>query len=77
MGYDFVRWHRTGRWLTDGERLLIWEYPRAAPDGDQVDLIEVMEIADGRARGGKFICPPGVQAVGCQDQRRREHNGVR
>ena len=36
-----------GRWLTDGERLLVWEYPRQAPDGDQVDLVEVMEIADG------------------------------
>jgi len=44
---DFVRWHRTGRWLMDGERLLVWEYPRAAPDGDQVDLVEVMEVADG------------------------------
>src|SRR5215469_18745540 len=21
-----VRWHRTGRWLTDGERLLVWEF---------------------------------------------------
>jgi steroid Delta-isomerase len=42
-----VRWHRTGKWLTDGERLLVWEYPRAAPDGDQVDLVEVMEIAGG------------------------------
>jgi steroid Delta-isomerase len=42
-----VRWHRTGKWLTDGERVLIWEYPRQAPDGDQVDLVEVMEIADG------------------------------
>jgi len=42
-----VRWHRRGKWLTDGERLLIWEYPRQAPDGDQVDLVEVMEIADG------------------------------
>ena len=27
---DFVRWHRSGRWLTDGERLLVWEYPRGA-----------------------------------------------
>lgn len=44
---DLVRWYRTGRWLTDGERLLVWEYPRAAPDGDQVDLVEVMEVADG------------------------------
>ena len=43
-----VRWHRTDKWLTDGERLLIWEYPRQAPDGDQVvEIVEVMEIADG------------------------------
>ncbi len=42
-----VRWHRSGKWLTDGERLLVWEYPRQAPDGDQVDIVEVMEIADG------------------------------
>ena len=42
-----VRWHRTGKWLTDGERLLVWEYPRRAPDGDQVEIVEVMEIADG------------------------------
>ncbi len=44
---ELVRWYRTGTWHTDGERLLIWEYPRAAPDGDQVDIIEVMEIGDG------------------------------
>lgn len=44
---DLVRWHRSGRYLTDGEQLLIWEYPRAAPDGDQVDIVEVMDIADG------------------------------
>ncbi|MGB6747013.1 MAG: nuclear transport factor 2 family protein [Xanthobacteraceae bacterium] len=42
-----VRWHRTGKWLADGERMLVWEYPRATPDGDQVDILEVMEIADG------------------------------
>ncbi len=44
---DLVRWYRTGEWLTDGKRQLIWEYPRQAPDGDQVDLVEVMQIADG------------------------------
>jgi steroid delta-isomerase len=44
---DLVRWYRTGTWLTDGRRLMIWEYPRAAPDGDQVDLVEVMEIDGG------------------------------
>ena len=39
---DLVRWYRTGEWLTDGRRLLIWEYPRETPEGDQVDLVEVM-----------------------------------
>lgn len=47
---QLVRWHRSGRFLTDGERLLVWEYPRATPDGDQVDLVEVMEIAGGLIR---------------------------
>ena len=32
--------------FTDG-RVLTWEYPRATPDGDQMDLVEVMEIEDG------------------------------
>lgn len=40
---------RTG-YLT-GERagttLLTWEYPRVSPDGEQMDLLEVMEIRDG------------------------------
>ncbi len=42
-----VRWHRTGKWLTEGERTLVWEYPRETADGDQVDILEVMEIAHG------------------------------
>jgi hypothetical protein len=28
----------------EGCRLLIWEYPRQTPDGDQLDLVEFMEI---------------------------------
>jgi hypothetical protein len=36
---------RTG-YLTDGTRLT-WEYPRQSPDGDQMDLVEMMEIRDG------------------------------
>lgn len=32
--------------LTDGNQLM-WEYPRAAPDGEQMDFVEVMEIRDG------------------------------
>jgi ketosteroid isomerase-like protein len=32
--------------LTDGSRV-VWEYPRESPDGDQMDIVEVMEIRDG------------------------------
>jgi hypothetical protein len=32
--------------FTDG-RVLTWEYPRATPDGEQMDLVEVMEIENG------------------------------
>jgi hypothetical protein len=32
--------------LTDGN-LVTWEYPRRSPDGDQMDIVEVMEIQDG------------------------------
>ena len=39
------RYHRKG-YLTDG-RVLFWEYPRETPEGEQTDLVEVMEIADG------------------------------
>jgi ketosteroid isomerase-like protein len=35
--------------LTDGSRLT-WEYPRSAPDGEQMDIVEVMEVEDGRIR---------------------------
>jgi PAS domain-containing protein len=36
---------RTGM-LTDGTHLT-WEYPRESPDGEQMDIVEVMEISDG------------------------------
>jgi SnoaL-like domain len=39
------RRYRVG-FLTDGARL-VWEYPRQSPDGDQMDIVEVMEIRDG------------------------------
>jgi hypothetical protein len=34
------------RLFTDGTALM-WEYPREAPDGEQLDLVEVMELRDG------------------------------
>jgi SnoaL-like domain len=36
------QYYRTG-YLTDGKRLL-WEYPREAPGGDQMDFVEAMEL---------------------------------
>lgn len=41
------RWHRTGTFFSNG-RQLTWEYPRETPQGDQTDLVEVMDIANGR-----------------------------
>ena len=40
--------HREG-FTTDGRRAM-WEYPRDAPDGEQMDFVEVMEIEDGLIR---------------------------
>jgi hypothetical protein len=42
---DLVRWHRSDTYFSAGATL-IWEYPRVTPDGDQVEIVEVMEIAD-------------------------------
>jgi SnoaL-like domain len=42
---DIRRRHRTAL-FTNG-RTLIWEYPRVTPDGEQVDLVEVMDVKDG------------------------------
>jgi hypothetical protein len=36
--------YRTG-YLTDGRKVM-WEYPRATPQGEQMDFFEVMEIND-------------------------------
>jgi len=33
-------------YFTDGKTLM-WEYPRATPDGEQMDFMEVMELKDG------------------------------
>jgi predicted SnoaL-like aldol condensation-catalyzing enzyme len=35
--------------FTDG-RVLTWEYPRSSPDGDQMELVEIMEIESGLIR---------------------------
>lgn len=38
------KYHRAG-YFTDGKKL-IWEYPRAKPDGEQMDFVESMELDD-------------------------------
>ena len=40
------RKHFKQGFFTDG-RVLTWEYPRSAPEGEQMDLVEVMEIEGG------------------------------
>ena len=44
-----VRWYRSGVFFC-AHGMLVWEYPRAAPDGDQVDIAEFMELVDGKIR---------------------------
>ena len=40
------RKHFRTNYLIDGSKL-VWEYPRATPDGNQMDFVEVMEIKNG------------------------------
>jgi SnoaL-like domain len=42
-----VHWHRPPEYFTNG-RTLIWEYPRQTPTGDQVEIVEVMDLLDGK-----------------------------
>jgi len=46
LGNELGRWYRTGVFFSNG-RQLTWEYPRETPEGDQVDLVEVMDVAGG------------------------------
>jgi steroid Delta-isomerase len=46
LGNDLGRWYRTDTFFSNG-RQLTWEYPRETPQGDQVDLVEVMDLAGG------------------------------
>jgi hypothetical protein len=38
------KYYRTG-YFTDGKKL-IWEYPRAKPDGEQMDFVESIQLND-------------------------------
>ena len=43
---EWVRWYRSGQYLASGD-LLVWEYPRQTPDGEQIDILELMQLKDG------------------------------
>lgn len=44
---DLVRWHRTGKYFVNGSTL-VWEYPRETPEGSQIEILEVMDLAGGK-----------------------------
>jgi GNAT superfamily N-acetyltransferase len=46
LGNELNRWYRSRLFFSNG-RQLTWEYPRETPQGNQVDLVEVMDVADG------------------------------
>jgi len=41
-----AQWYRIGAFFSNGKQL-IWEYPRETQQGEQVDLIEMMDISEG------------------------------
>lgn len=43
---ELVKWYRTGEYLTNGTTL-VWEYPRKTPDGEQLDILELMVVDQG------------------------------
>lgn len=43
---DLVRWFRSDTYFSAGSTL-VWEYPRETPEGDQVEIVEVMNIVGG------------------------------
>lgn len=46
---EVVRFHRSGQFLF-GDGRLVWEYPRWTPEGDQVDITEVMDLTGPQIR---------------------------
>jgi hypothetical protein len=46
LAAEFRDLYRSGLFFANG-RLLTWEYPRATPQGEQVDLFESMDIVNG------------------------------
>jgi len=62
-GNGLGRWYRNGTFFSDGQQLT-WEYPRQTPHGDQVDLVEFMDVADGRITHHRVYWAGSVSITG-------------
>jgi ketosteroid isomerase-like protein len=47
LGAPTAEWYRDGTYFFNGE-LLMWEYPRQAPHGNQNDIVESIDVVDGK-----------------------------
>jgi ketosteroid isomerase-like protein len=47
LGAPAAEWFRDGTYLFNG-KLLMWEYPRQTPHGDQNDIVESIDVVDGK-----------------------------
>ena len=50
---ELVRWYRTGQYFVAGDTL-VWEYPRHTPEGNQVDILELMQIQNGKIQAHRI-----------------------
>jgi len=58
--------------LTDGNRVT-WEYPRVSPDGEQMDIVEVLEVCDGLISPSRLL---GLEKRWHADPRRARRVGI-
>ncbi len=76
-------WWRTGTWFSAGDTL-VWEYPRETPDGEQIDILEVMDIRGGLIRHHRVywgwkacsLVAPALTVAARKDERARTQSAV-
>jgi|SRR6516164_2214065 len=59
---DLVRWYRTGEWLTDGRRLLVWDHPRQAPNGSVICSAKAASLPARSSANTIAGCAGGAQS---------------
>ncbi|MHC5250962.1 nuclear transport factor 2-like protein [Listeria kieliensis] len=45
---ELVKWYRKKNFFLTKENMLVWEYPRQMPNGEQIDILELMELKEGK-----------------------------